>query len=125
MITAVLKPERRIWAENRVAVQPVKKKLSMEEGRSMIADKNRAVWLGLALTAVIQAVIFSGWIGALSERVSNNSDKMAAMLAEQKTQAQLVYAVPYVQQTVTEIKGDVKELKQLMLHSNNNQKIGP
>lgn len=96
-------------------------KPTIKELRKMAQDKIKAAWIGLALTVVIQAIILSAWVGSVAERVEQNNKKIEVVVGEQKVQANLVYGLPYLQQSVTEIKGDVKELKQLVLQGNNNQ----
>ncbi len=81
----------------------------------MVKDRQRAAWVGLALTVLVQAILLSAWIGGISERVSDSTKKIEVLTIEQKTQGQLVYGMPYLQQSITEIKGDVKELKQLVI----------
>lgn len=103
-----------------IKTKPVSCKFSIAKLRRMVRDKNRVAWIGLALTIVVQAVIFSSWVGSLSERVTNTVEKVNLISAKQDTQAEKVSALPYIEANVNEIKGDVKDLKQLILQGNIN-----
>ena len=95
-------------------------KPTVSELRKMVRDKNKAAWIGLVLTILIQAVTFSFWIGTLSMQVASSAKKLEEMNTEQRQQGQLVYSMPYIKQSVEEIKGDLKDLKTLIIENHIN-----
>lgn len=103
------------------ATESKKAKPTIAELRKMSQDRAKAAWIGLALTAATQAVIFSAWMGTLSERVAAADRAIGELSQEQKTRAPIIYSIPSMQQSVAEIKSDVKDLKQMMLMNQPNK----